>query len=222
MKSPTMKTTKPWYKDPTIIGAIIGAIALVAIAIFNRVPIQNFINPPPPKIESFTGKISDAKGTTRIHNAKVSLEGKGLPPVLYTDTEGIFKFDLSEGITDIKIIVEADGYMKFERRINISAKKELEDIRLTPIAETKSVLSGTVFDQNEKPIYGAKVTLDDIPGMPSVETSTDGVFNLKEIPKKYGEGVRVRVSKEGYQPNPYTEDVILGKAPPLIKLKKTK
>jgi hypothetical protein len=81
-------------------------------------------------------------------------------------------------------------------------------------------LSGTVLDQNERGIHGAKVTLDDIPGMPPVETSSDGVFTLKEIPKRYGEGIRIRVIKEGYLPSPYTEDVILCKAPPIIKLRK--
>jgi hypothetical protein len=83
-------------------------------------------------------------------------------------------------------------------------------------------MSGTVLDHNDKPIQGAKVTLDDFPRMQPVETSSDGIFTLKEIPKKYGEGVRIRVIKEDYQPNPYTEDVVLGKAPPRIKLTRKK
>ena len=58
--------------------------------------------------------------------------------------------------------------------------------------------------------------------MEAVTTSTDGVFNLREIPRKYGEAVRVRVVAEGYRPNPYTEDVVLGKAPPRVKLRKVK
>ena len=87
----------------------------------------------------------------------------------------------------------------------------------TPTPE-KSELSGSVVDERTKALQGARVTLDDIPGMLPVETSSDGVFNLKEIPKKYGEEVRVRVVIDGYQPNPYTEDVVLGKAPPIIKL----
>jgi hypothetical protein len=82
----------------------------------------------------------------------------------------------------------------------------------------KADLSGTVLDQNERPIQGARVTLDDIPGMQPVETSTDGVFNIRDIPKGYNEGVRVRVVMEGYQT--YTEDVVLGKAPPRIKLRR--
>ena len=87
----------------------------------------------------------------------------------------------------------------------------------TPV---KADLSGTVLDQNERPVQGARITLDDIPGMQAVETSSAGVFNLRDIPKPYGDGVRIRVVMEGYQPNPYTEDVVLGKAPPIIKLNK--
>lgn len=85
-----------------------------------------------------------------------------------------------------------------------------------------SELSGTVLDQNERPIQGAKVTLDDIPGMPPVETSSDGIFSISNIPRKYSEAVRIRVVKEGYQPNPYTEDVVLGKAPPRVRLRRKK
>jgi hypothetical protein len=86
----------------------------------------------------------------------------------------------------------------------------------------KADLSGTVLDQNERPVQGARITLDDIPGMHAVETSSAGVFNLRDIPKQYGEGVRIRVTMEGYEPNPYTEDVVLGKSPPIIKLNKKK
>lgn len=81
-------------------------------------------------------------------------------------------------------------------------------------------LSGTVLDQNDRPVQGAKITVDDVPGMQAVETSSAGVFNLRNIPKPHGEGVRIRVVIEGYQPNPYTQDVTLGTAPPIIKLNK--
>lgn len=94
-----------------------------------------------------------------------------------------------------------------------------QNVTTTPV---KADLSGTVLDQNERPVQGARITLDDIPGMQAVETSSAGVFNLRDIPRQYGEGVRIRVTMEGYEPNPYTEDVVLGKAPPIIKLNKKK
>jgi hypothetical protein len=88
---------------------------------------------------------------------------------------------------------------------------------LTPVTVE---LSGTVLDQSEKPLQGAKVTIDEMPGLKPVETSSDGVFTFTYVPRKYGEAVRIRVVKEGYQPNPYTEDVVLGKAPPRVRLKR--
>jgi hypothetical protein len=57
-------------------------------------------------------------------------------------------------------------------------------------------------------------------GMTPVETSTDGVFIIKEIPKPYDKGVSINVTKEGSLPNPHTEDVVLGKTPPKVKLRR--
>jgi hypothetical protein len=79
-------------------------------------------------------------------------------------------------------------------------------------------LSGIVLDSNDSPIQEATVTLDDVLGMRPAETDGDGKFTLKDVPRKYGETVRVRVVKEGYEP--HTEDVVLGKTPPRIKLKR--
>ncbi len=85
-----------------------------------------------------------------------------------------------------------------------------------------ATLSGTVLDQNNEGLQGASVTLDDFPRMKAVETSSDGVFTINQIPKKYGEGVRLRVVLKGYEPNPYTEDLVLGGTPPRVKLTKIK
>jgi hypothetical protein len=86
-----------------------------------------------------------------------------------------------------------------------------------------ATLSGTVVEPNGHPIHGALVTLDDLPGMKPVETDSDGKFTVKDISKSYGEDVKIRVVKEGYQPNPYTEgNIVLGKAPPRITLTREK
>jgi hypothetical protein len=212
-----MKSSNRWNMKTPVIVAVIAAAAAIIAALVKIAP---DLLRHSPRTESFIGKVSNENGTTRIRGAKVSLEGKGLPPILYTDSEGVFKFDLSKEVDEIKIVVEADGYVPFDRRLRVSAKKEIEDIRLKPVTDTKSNLSGTVLDSRDRPLQGARVTIDDVPGMSPVETSSDGVFSLKDIPKKYGDGVRIRVSKEGYKPNPYTEDVVLGKAPPRINLTK--
>jgi hypothetical protein len=81
-------------------------------------------------------------------------------------------------------------------------------------------ISGKVIDSNDKPIQGAKITIDEIPNLQPAKTSSSGSFTLKEIPKNYGDIVRLRVIKEDYQPNPYTEDFVLGKAPLTIRLRR--
>jgi hypothetical protein len=87
----------------------------------------------------------------------------------------------------------------------------------SPTPELPS-LSGMVVDQSENPVQGAKVTIDEIPGLQHVDTSSEGVFRFNEVPRKFGEMVRIRIVKDGYEPNPYTQDVVLGKVPPRVKL----
>jgi TIR domain/Carboxypeptidase regulatory-like domain len=114
---------------------------------------------------------------------------------------------------------------RYEVRIDAVAYQRTETIALqvgdAPL-ET-ATLSGTVVEPNGRPIQGALVTLDDLPGMKPVETDSDGKFTVKDISKSYGEDVKIRVVKEGYQPNPYTEgNIVLGKAPPRITLTREK
>lgn len=202
----------------TIVAACITAIAAISVSMASNC--GSVIKPdPPPAPISFTGRVTSKKTEEKVRGAKVSLEGEGVPPLVTTDSEGIFSFPLIDANKEIRLRVEASGYENFDIRIIPSKITGLrQEVLLTPKEDTKADLSGTVLDRNDKPLQGAKVTLEDVPGMVPVETSSDGVFVLKEVPKKYGEGVRIRVSKEGYHPNPYTEDIVLGKSPPKIKL----
>lgn len=210
----------PWYKRSAVIVALIGALVGLT-GTFVKVVLPK-ISDAAPRVVAFRGRVSDGRGGRSIARAKVALEGKGLPPLVYTDSEGVFTFDLPDDAKEIKVRVEAAGYDVYERRVDVSAKKELEDIALTPQAEAeRSVgLSGSVVDQNEGPLQGAKVTLDDVRGMTPVETSSDGVFNMDNLPLKLGDRVRLRVVLEGYTPNPYLKDVVLGDYPPAAHLTK--
>ena len=82
---------------------------------------------------TFEGVVTDERSGKVVQGAKVSFEAKGVPPVMYTDSEGRFSFPLPSGIYEIKIRVEKEGYTGFDRRINIAAKNESEDIRLKPL-----------------------------------------------------------------------------------------
>jgi hypothetical protein len=129
---------------------------------------------------------------------------------------------LNDPNKEIRMRIEADSYENYDLRVTPSKNQGIQDVRLTAKKEKTAELSGTVLDREEKPLQGAQVTLDDMIGMKPVETSSEGVFRIADIPRKYGEMVRLRVVKEGYRPYPYTEDVILGKAQPRIKLARKK
>lgn len=84
----------------------------------------------------------------------------------------------------------------------------------------KSRLSGIIFDENGKTLQGAKVTIDDFPEIKPVETASNGVFILENIPKKADEFIRIRVAIDGYKT--YVRDVVIGRSAPRINLEKTK
>lgn len=81
-----------------------------------------------------------------------------------------------------------------------------------------SSLSGRVVDTNKNSIEGAYVTVEEMPKMKPIKTSSDGIFNIYNIPYKYSEQVRICVRKDGYIT--HTEDVVIGARPPKIELKK--
>src|SRR5262245_22193841 len=203
----------------TLIGVIITAV-LAAVATISAAGINNCGKwlRTGSSSQTFIGRIINKNTEEKVRGAKVSLEGESVPSVAYTDSEGIFSFPVTDPNKEIRLRIEANQYENFDLRINPAKNQGIHDVRLIPKTDKTAELSGIVLDRNDTPMQGAKVTIDDILGMQPVETSTDGVFSFKELPRKYGESVRIRVVKEGYQPNPYIEDVVLGKSPPRIKL----
>jgi hypothetical protein len=81
-------------------------------------------------------------------------------------------------------------------------------------------LSGFVFDENGKPLQGAKISIVDFPEVKTVDTASNGSFKLENIPRNKGEGIRIRVTLEGYVTN--VRDVVIGEYPRTITLEKIK
>jgi hypothetical protein len=220
---PTVQAADTTSRRALIGGLIVAAIAAVAaiIAALINSYYGNILKPlpsPTPSTQTFAGRIIEEITEKRIRGAKVSLEGENVPPVAYSDSEGIFSFPVTDQNKEVRVRIEVEGYDNFDRRMTPSKNNGIQEIRLTPKADKTAELSGSVLDRNDKPLQGAKISLDDVSGMPAVETSSNGVFSFQSIPRKYGEMVRIRVVMENYQPNPYTEDFVLGKTPPRIKL----
>jgi hypothetical protein len=77
-------------------------------------------------------------------------------------------------------------------------------------------LRGYVRDDKEQPIAGARISLDEFPGI-MTDTPSDGSFVL-DIPDGRRQGVRVRVVKDGYHPNPCVRDLDLDQGDNLVIL----
>lgn len=82
----------------------------------------------------YIGHVIDADTLEPIANAKITLALEGVPPMVYTDNEGIYRFNVEiNSNSSGQVTVDADGYQKYTRNIVLSANtKIIEDIRLTP------------------------------------------------------------------------------------------
>ncbi|MEH1843313.1 MAG: substrate-binding domain-containing protein [Nostoc sp.] len=82
---------------------------------------------------NFIGKVVNQKNLP-IKDAKVSLEGLGIPLVNHTDAEGVFRFAIniiSGNNINVNIRIEAQGYRPYNRYSELSIdNKNLEEIRL--------------------------------------------------------------------------------------------
>jgi hypothetical protein len=127
--------SKSWVQ---IVIAVISAIALIAVAYLQFKPPEGDPN------KKFTGRVIEAKTEKRIRNAKISLELQDAPPVLYTDSEGIFSFPLKNFSSQVRIRVEVDGYEKFDRLVTPSSNSGIEEIQLISIPTEESVEKFTI------------------------------------------------------------------------------
>lgn len=81
-------------------------------------------------VSTFVGRVVDSKTEQRIRRAEVTLESSGAPPVVYTDSEGIFSFPLQNSEQPVRIRIEAEGYSNFDRLIVPSGNSGTEEIQL--------------------------------------------------------------------------------------------
>ena len=128
-----MAKPKNPLKKPEIVVAIIAAIVTIVVAYFQFVwkPTQQNKIP-----QEYIGRVLDNSTQAPIPNAKITLDLPGLvPQISYTDTEGVYLFNLN--LTNDQrnghVRVDADGYETYSRNISLSADVlTIEDIRLSP------------------------------------------------------------------------------------------
>ena len=118
---------------------VIGTIVVAAIGLIGSL-ITKAQNPPAiaGASQEYIGRVLDANTLFPIPNAKITLDLEGVPPVVYTDSEGVYRFDAVIK-TDIsgQVRVDAIDYQVYTRNISISPDDpKIDDIRLTPLPKT--------------------------------------------------------------------------------------
>jgi hypothetical protein len=98
----------------------------------------NFTSSSRSQIE-YVGRVVNQNTNIPIRDAKVTFDFQGAPPVVYTDSEGIYRFTInvaSDKITG-RVGVEADNYEKYNRNITLyTGLATIDDIRLIPLVPT--------------------------------------------------------------------------------------
>jgi hypothetical protein len=120
------------------VAAIIGAYWLL---VWEPSQSSSTSTPVPQRIE-YVGRVLDAETEAPIHAAKVTLDFQGAPPIVYTDSEGIYRFTVTIGSDRLagRVRIEADGYENYDRNITLVLNvPNTEDIRLKPLASTAIV-----------------------------------------------------------------------------------
>jgi hypothetical protein len=144
-----------------IVVAIIMAISAIVVAYiqFVRKP-----NSKPQLINfKYVGRVIDKDSERPIRGAKVTFEFQGAPPIVYTDSEGIYSFPVlfTGDNIDARVRVESEGYENFDRNITLTIERKLEDIRLTKIPinmpRPKGENTGNTdsTNENQKPQTGS-------------------------------------------------------------------
>lgn len=104
-----------------------------------------------PEVE-YLGRVLDENTLKPITGAKVILDIQGVPPIVYTDSEGVYRFKLAiESDVSGQIRVDAEGYEIYTRNITIfQTKSQLEDVRLTPI-DASNITPSQIFENLSTP-----------------------------------------------------------------------
>jgi hypothetical protein len=122
-----------------IIGVVSGTIAIIdyfsspEAANISKTPQHSVVaqGVTTPQMMQYIGRVRDSDTREAIKDAKISLEIQGVPPIIHTDSEGIYRFRVKPVDYAVLVRVEAKGYEVYTRYITLSPDNpSLEDISL--------------------------------------------------------------------------------------------
>lgn len=119
----------------TIIVAVIGLISALVLGYWQFVLKPSDSNQ---AIETqYIGRVIDINTQQTIAGAKITLDLEGVPPIIYTDSEGVYRFKvvIKSNISG-QVRVDAQGYQTYTRYISLSPDVQtIEDIRLNLVQQ---------------------------------------------------------------------------------------
>jgi hypothetical protein len=121
----------------------------------------------------YIGRVLDINTLQHIEGAKVTLDLEGVPPVIYTDSEGVYRFKVAiQSKISGQIRIDAKGYQVYTRNITISTDTAIiEDVRLTPMTATSPVeISKPTITFTPSPVSSTTIFT------PIIPTSTETFF----------------------------------------------
>ncbi|MFX1476373.1 MAG: SH3 domain-containing protein [Promethearchaeota archaeon] len=128
---------KQRIEKTAIIVAAIGALAAIIGAYLEFVwkPSQPVAVTPTQQQVEYVGLVIDSKTRAPIRGAKVSLVFQDVPPIVYTDAEGVYRFTVSfigDRLSG-RLTVEASDHEVYDRHITLLIDNPvIEEIRLMP------------------------------------------------------------------------------------------
>jgi hypothetical protein len=105
-------------------------------------------------LKTHRGRIINSKTKEFIQYAEVTLEIDGNSYVVYSDSQGIYKYEiqLKQEKTTARIRIDADDYKTITRDITIYYNNDkIEDFLLTPILETSTQTANQPPNQPQTP-----------------------------------------------------------------------
>src|SRR6266498_4907588 len=160
-KEPASVTTAKIARTGVVIAAIIALVGVLFTAYlqYSKRPTQSVE-------KEYIGRVIDASTLQPMAGAKITLDLEGVPPVVYTDSEGVYKFNvvIKSNISG-QIRVDAKGYETYIRNIQLSPDiQTIEDIRLLSEGSSGTSTMPTALSQfNPANICDEKNKIADMP-----------------------------------------------------------
>ena len=140
MKPSILVRPVPWLS--TLLTVLLAALLAACVPPTPKPTAPTATATPAARTFHYLGRVIDGKTFSPIHGAKIALDLQGAPPIVYTDSEGIFRFPLTFAGSSIsgRVRIEADGYQNYDRIINLSAAEtNMEDFLLAAAAQSPAV-----------------------------------------------------------------------------------